>query len=275
MRIFTILFISSIFAVSLTAQNSYINNYSFEITDWQSIAWFSNTNTGSPVIVNQNEPFFTKDDIRANSGISFAYIGGVQSPAGLYEGQLAQEFNLPVSGDATISFYVRYIRESVDPGSVITVRIDGEIVWSINPHYIVDASENYEMVSVEVGRLEVGTHNIEIFGYENPLGGDAPMQFAFDDFVLQASSTASINESENIGLSVICTPGNVQIQTQQDINQDVVIEFLDFSGKIISTNVTYFQNSYSLPVSSLSTGMYILNLKTTNQTFSRKLFIQH
>lgn len=275
MRIFTILFISSLLAGGLTAQNSYINNYNFEITNWQNIAWFCNTNTGSPIIVNQNEPFFYKNDISAKSGIYFAYIGGVQSPAGLYEAQLSQEFNLPTAGDANINFYVRYIRESVDPGSVITIRIDGEIVWSVNPHYIVDAETDYKNVSVEVGYLEAGNHIIEIYGYEDPLGGAAPMQFAFDDFVLQTASNASISESNNINLNVICTPGNIQMQTTQDINQNVVIEFLDLSGKTIATSVTYFQNSYSLPVNTLSTGMYVLNLKTNSQIFSRKLFIQH
>lgn len=258
------------------SQNSIIQNHDFETTNWQDIAWFSQTNTGSPIIVNQSDAFFIKDDIFAHSGLHFAYIGGVQSPAGLYEGDLVQEFYVPMSGNGQLYFSVRYIQESTDPGSLITISIDDHIVWSVQPHYIVDYPEDYMVKLAEIGYLEAGNHTISIHGYENPLGGDAPMQFAFDDFNLNViASPASVENEENIDLNVFCSNGNIQIQSIEAINKDAVIELLDLSGKVISSSVTYFQHSYTLPVNSFNSGMYILNIKTNKQTISKKLFIQN
>lgn len=272
-KISTILFCSVIITATANSQNSLIHNHDFETTNWQSIAWFSQTNMGNPIIVNQNEPFFVKDGIVAHSGLYFAYIGGVESPAGLYDGEISQEFTTTAAGRGQLDFYVRYLSPSVDPGSYITIKIDDEVVWSVSPHYIVDVTEDYELVSLQLGHLEAGNHIISIHGYEYPLGGDAPMKFIFDDFFFSTIETASINDESNIGLNVITTPGNIQIQTSTSLNADASIELVDLSGKVISSAVTYFQNSYSLPVSAMNSGMYILSVKTNIQTLSRKLFI--
>jgi hypothetical protein len=73
---------------------------------------------------------------------------------------------------------------------------------------------------------------------------------------------------------VICTPGNLQINTTEAINENVTIELVDLSGKIVNSVPVYFQNMYNLPVQNLSEGMYILNIKTNTHLISKKLFIQ-
>ncbi len=274
MRIISTLLVVLAITTNLQSQNSYINNCNFEATNWQSIAWFSQTNTGSPVIVSQTDPFFEKNDIVAHSGLQFAYIGGTQNAGGLYEAQLVQEFNVPYTGVGKMNFYMRYIKESTDPGSMIKIYIDGIAVWSITPHFIVNQSEEYVMETVELGELTAGPHTIEIYGYENPLGGNAPMQFTFDDFILQSTSTSSVNNEENIGLNITCLPGSIQLNTTEMINEDANIELVDLSGKVISSTRVYFQNSYSLPVQLMGAGMYILNIKTNTYHISKKLFIQ-
>ena len=107
--IFTLI-VSAFMIGGIHSQNSIIQNHDFETTNWQDIAWFSQTNTGSPIIVNQSDAFFIKDDIFAHSGLHFAYIGGVQSPAGLYEGDLVQEFYVPMSGNGQLYFSVCILR---------------------------------------------------------------------------------------------------------------------------------------------------------------------
>ncbi len=255
------------------SSNSLLNNYDFETTNWQSIGWVSQTNTGNAIIANQNEPFFDKQNIVANSGMYFAYIGGYQDPAGLYEGEIAQEFFVGTAGHAKLDFYVRYISPSVDPGSEISISLDGTVIWSINPHYIVNSSATYEQIILPLGHIDAGNHTISIHGYENPMGGDMPMKFVFDDLQFKVLETASIEDESNVGLNIITTPGNIQINTTTELNEEATIELLDLSGKVVATSVTYFQNSYMLPVTSLNGGLYILNIKTATQQFSRKLFI--
>lgn len=272
-KFFTLVFCSAVLTATIYSQNSLILNHDFETTNWQSIAWVSQTNTGSPIIVDQNQPFFVKDGITAHSGIYFAYIGGVQSPAGLYEGEIAQEFTTTIAGSSSLDFYVQHISSSADPGSEISVSIDGNTVWSINPHFITSTSIGYQIIHIETGHIEAGNHTISLHGYENPLGGDQPMKYVFDDFTFMTVETASINDEPNVGFKVITTPGNVQIQTATELNTNAIIELVDLSGKTITSVNTYFQNSYSLPVSSLNSGMYVVSLKTATDIFSRKLFI--
>lgn len=273
--IFTLIHVLFLSIAAVSAQNSYINNHSFEATNWQSIAWFSQTNTGSPIIVDQTDPFFAKDHIHAHTGNKFAYFGGIQNAGGLYEASLIQEFSIPFAGNANFTLYYRYVRESTDPGSYVRILVDGNVIWSIAPHFIVDASEDYELKTFDLGYLETGNHVIQIEGYENPLGGDTPMQFTFDDFILQTSATASINDESNLQINTICTPGNILIETNEAIQSEVMIELVDISGKMVSSAVTCFDNTYSLSVPNDRSGIYILNLKTTNKTYSKKIFIQN
>lgn len=255
------------------SQNSHLQNAGFENTNWQNIGWISQTNTGSEMIVSEDKPIFNNNNVEAYNGSHFACIGGAQSVNGLYEGTLAQEFNLSLGGKAYLNFYYRYIRESVDPGSYVRILVDGIEIWSISPHFIVDASEDYELISLEVGTLEAGNHTIEIKGYEYAVGGDLPMQFAFDDFIFNTISTTSLEE-QHMDIKLICLPGMIQIETAEPINEDVQIELVDLSGKVVASSLTYFERSYSLPVEFYTSGIYILNLKTTTQTRSKKIFIQ-
>ena len=151
----------------------------------------SQTNTGNDLIVNEDNFFSINHHLHAHSGNYFVAIGGVQDASGLYQATLGQQFNT-ITGNGHLGFYYKYGRESVDPGSYVSVLIDGIEVWSIAPHYIVDASDEYEYISVDLGHLDAGQHTIELKAYEHPLGGDLPMLFSFDDVALQVTSTASI-----------------------------------------------------------------------------------
>jgi len=152
--------------------------------------------------------------------------------------------------------------------------IDGIEVWSLSPHFIVDASDEYVYVSVDLGYLDAGHHTIELKGYEYPLGGDLPMLFSFDDVTLQLTSTASIEEeTTNIELNYL--PGMIQIQSNVSINQDAQIELVDLSGKIIANTLTHFETSCSIPVQFYNTGIYILNFRSEGFNVSKKIFIRH
>jgi hypothetical protein len=126
---------------------------------------------------------------------------------------------MPTAGNSKLNFYVRYIRESVDPGSIIGIKIDNEVVWSVSPHFIIDSPEDYILKSAELGHLDAGMHTIEIFGYEQPIGGDAPMQFAFDDFTLQAPGTTSIDIEEKPALNFTCLRGLIQIMSVTRVSE--------------------------------------------------------
>src|SRR5687768_6209728 len=116
--------IISLFVLSnltLFSQNSLLLNPNFEFTTWPEVAWMSQTNTGAAIISSEYEPEFTAINVTARSGWHFAYIGGSQTPNGKYECTLAQEFEVTKDGTGHLTFYYRYIRESVDPGSYIKI----------------------------------------------------------------------------------------------------------------------------------------------------------
>jgi hypothetical protein len=234
----------------------------------------SQTNTGAAIISNENEPLFTAINVTARSGSHFAYIGGSQTPKGKYECTLAQEFEIPEDGIGHLSFYYRYIRESVDPGSYIKILMDGNEVWSIAPHFIVDAEETYVQVQINLGHMNAGHHTFELSGYEFPVGGDLPMQFAFDDISFQSTTTASIENNVQNELNVIVSNGMIQLNTVQELNQDVVVEMTDLSGKIVMTNPIRYTNQTSFVKPTVVAGIYLISLKTNQQVFTKKVFLQ-
>ncbi len=272
--------ISGLFIVLITFtsqafnQNSLLLNPNFESTTWPAIAWMTQTNTGASIICNENDPIFAAANITARSGSRFAYIGGGQTPKGKYEGSLAQEFEVPYSGIGNLTFYYKYIRESVDPGSYVKILIDGNEVWSIAPHFIVDADENYVQVQINIGHIDAGQHTFELQAYEFPLGGDLPMQFAFDDISFQSTSTASVEQNNTNQLNVVVYNGMIQLSTSQSIDQDVMIELIDLNGKSVLSNKVRFTNHMSIEKPVVSPGIYVISIKTNQQIFTKKVYLQ-
>lgn len=267
---FLVLLISTLY---VSSQNSSIENSDFETTSPVNISWVSQTNTGNDVIVNEDNIFSINNNLHAHSGNYFAAVGGIQDASGLYQSTLGQQFNSG-TGLGHLGFYYKYGRESVDPGSYVTIFIDGMEVWSLSPHFIVDATDEYVYVSVDLGYLDAGQHTIELKSYEHPLGGDLPMLFSFDDVVLQVTSTASVEEN-NTDLDLNYLPGMIQIQTNTVIDKDAQIELVDLSGKVIASTITHFETSCSIPVQFYNTGIYILNFRSEGLNVSKKIFIRH
>jgi hypothetical protein len=263
-----------LFNLSLTfSQNSLLLNANFESTTWPDITWMTQTNTGANMIADENDAVFTAINVHARSGSHFAYIGGGQNAKGRYEGSLAQEFEVPYEGNGHLTFYYRYIRESVDPGSYVKILIDGNEIWSIAPHFIVDAEESYVQVQINMGHLSAGPHTFELKGYEFPAGGDLPMQFAFDDVSFMVASTASVDESSNNNLNIIMFSSTIQLTTSKNIDQDVVVEITDLSGKTIFSNRVFFGNSYTIIQPPVVNDIYIVSLKTNQKIFTQKIYL--
>jgi len=254
------------------SQNSLLRNSNFETTTWPELAWMSYSNTGTQLIVNENKHEFLSLGVEANSGSHFAFIGGVQNVKGEYEGSLAQEFVVITDGIGELSFFYRYIRESADAGSYIQILIDGSVVWTLAPHFIVDASDEYVEVNVNLGYLSAGTHTFELKGYEFPVGGDLPMKFAFDDISLTTTTTASIELTPNTPIKTTIQGNTLQIFSDLNLNDEVTIAIMDLSGKnILSKQIPYSTNMY-VEKPNTSTGVYIVSLHTNNQRYTQKVF---
>lgn len=256
----------------LFSQNSLLQNSNFETTTWPAMAWMSYSNTGAQLIVNENKHEFITLGVEARSGSHFAFIGGVQNVKGEYEGVLAQEFEVISDGIGELSFYYRYIRESADPGSYIQILIDGNVVWTIAPHFIVDASDEYVEIEVNLGYLNEGTHTFELKGYEFPVGGDLPMKFAFDDISLTTTTTTSIEQTPNTPIKTTIQSNTLQIISDLNLNDQVTITIMDLSGKnILSKQIPYSTNMY-IEKPTTSAGIYIVGLHTNQQRYTQKVF---
>ncbi|MBL7779517.1 MAG: T9SS type A sorting domain-containing protein, partial [Chitinophagales bacterium] len=69
----------------------------------------------------------------------------------------------------------------------------------------------------------------------------------------------------------------VTIRALIDIEGEVQLQLLDYTGKVIQQDVIHFtERKYTMPITNLSTGVYLLRLRTiaTNKTFVQKLSIE-
>ena len=90
------------------------------------------------------------------------------------------------------------------------------------------------------------------------------------DFMHSPSSSVNDLPTHNFNIFPIPATSNLTIEAQN--NELTALELVDINGKeILKKEFTQIAN---LDVSQFATGMYYLNLKTVEGTFTKKIFIE-
>ncbi len=213
---------------------------------------FTNANFRLAAIIIENDVTGTANTYSQSN----AYSGGAYGPMGGYE-------NLPNPVPASMMVYDHVGRALLGgyngvSGSVPTTLTDGQTVnYTFN--YTVPTA--YDIDQIHVAVVVIDTTTGQIVNSNSAYAG-----------------TLSVNDiNSNSGFSVYPNPATDFVNLQ--INQDgkYAVKIYDITGKEVLSKAPEFLSSdsdISLPVSSLSQGMYIISIEGDTQSFSKKLIIK-
>lgn len=187
---------------------------------------------------------------------SNVYSGGAYGPMGGYE-------NLPNPVPASMMVYDHVGRALLGgyngvSGSVPTTLTDGQ---TINYTFNYTVPTAYDIDQIHVAVVVIDTTTGQIVNSNSAYAG-----------------TLSVNDiSSNSGFSVYPNPATDFVNLQFNQDGKYAVKIYDITGKEVLVKAPEFLSSdsdISLPVSSLSQGMYIISIEGDTQSFSKKLIIK-
>lgn len=200
------------------------------------------------------------------TGTYYSWFGGTSSAE---TGTISQTFNVATAGTAELKFWwVIPVRDATD---IFKVQIDGVDKYSLESNTTVFTT--YQEVTVPLGNLTAGSHTIEF--YSQKTSGHSH-NVGLDDITLNVTSGLS---TQNIGLSSgISIYSNFADQTinitNKTLEKKAEISIYEASGKLITRNSYDFSNNVVISTKGWNAGMYIVNIKTTLGTISKKVIVK-
>lgn len=181
-----------------------------------------------------------------HSGTWYVWFGGTSSAE---VGTAAQTFNTTTSGTGTLYFYLKVPMKG-NPGDTLSILLDGVTQSKISAG---DSIGAYVNISVNVGTLAVGSHNLT-FRFEK-LAGASAVNVLIDDVKLLLSGTVGVEEidfSNGVQISGNPESGNIQVAYNFNKLQNIRLTATDMTGKTVYSN--QFENQLSGEQTISSTG---------------------
>lgn len=213
---------------------------------------FTNANFRLAAIIIENDVTGTTNTYSQSN----VYSGGAYGPMGGYE-------NLPNPVPASMMVYDHVGRALLGgyngvSGSVPTTLTDGQ---TINYTFNYTVPTAYDIDQIHVAVVVIDTTTGQIVNSNSAYAG-----------------TLSVNDiSSNSGFSVYPNPATDFVNLQFNQDGKYAVKIYDITGKEVLVKAPEFLSSdsdISLPVSSLSQGMYIISIEGDTQSFSKKLIIK-
>lgn len=191
-----------------------------------------------------------------NSGLWYVWFGGTSSAE---IGTAAQTFNATSAGAGTLFFHLKVPMKGT-AGDTLSMLLDGVSQSKIAT---VDSIGAYIYVSVDMGPITVGSHNLT-FRFEK-LASATAVNVLIDDIKLTIGGTVGIEEidfSNGIQISNSIETGKIMIAYNFNENQNIHLKATDITGKVIYTNLYENQsvNKQAIETNGWSSGIYNITL---------------
>ena len=191
-----------------------------------------------------------------NTGLWYAWFGGTTNAE---VGTVAQGFNASAAGTGTLTYYLKVPMKGV-AGDTLSILMDGVAISKMNT---VDSIGAYQQMTLNVGALTMGSHNLTI-RFEKQAGA-AVVNVLVDDIQLTIGGTVSVEEidfSNGIQISNNMESGEIVVAYNFNENQTVRLAVTDITGKVVYNNQFSDQqaNQHSINSNDWSSGMYNVTL---------------
>lgn len=191
-----------------------------------------------------------------NTGAWYAWFGGT---ANAEVGTIAQGFNATTAGAGTLTYYLKVPMKGAI-GDTLSVIMDGIAISKTNT---VDSIGAYQQVTVNVGAVTMGAHNLTIRFQKQ--ASAAVVNVLVDDIQLTIGGTVSVEEidfSNGIQISNNLESGEIMVAYNFNENQNIRLSVTDITGKVVYNGQFSNQlaNQHAISSNDWSSGMYNVTL---------------
>jgi hypothetical protein len=178
------------------------------------------------------------------------------------------EYTVNVTENA--SYTIKTIAASPNNNSIIRFKIDGNDVTGSVVIPNTGGWQNYHTISTTGINLDAGTHILQLF---EETGG-----FNIDKVIFEKETIMSVSTTEQrTPYQIYPNPASTEVTIERSEQDPFIVRsvIFDMAGRIIETvDSRTKQNKFSLDVSKISPGCYVLKMYSANAVQARKLVIK-
>jgi len=215
-----------------------------------------------------------------HTGAFWAWFGGASGtvPGFFEEGSASQVMTIPV-GTATLNFFLEQV-VCDSPDDFLKVAIDQDTVFSTDGSSALCGQFGYSLQSVNIDTYADGmNHTLTFFSRTYSTNGGVS-NFFVDD--VEITACPPIGFAENDFASHIGNrPNPAKDYFELNFNNieltTVMVTVSDITGRTVLINtLNNIHNTFTsrVDISSLSKGLYMINIQSGNQSITRKLIVQ-
>lgn len=191
-----------------------------------------------------------------NSGLWYVWFGGTSSAE---IGTVAQTFNAVSAGTGTLFFHLKVPMKGA-AGDTLSMLLDGVSQSKIAT---IDSIGTYVYISVNMGQITVGSHNLT-FRFEKQPSATA-VNVLIDDVKLTIGGAVGIEEidfSNGIQISNNAETGEIMVAYNFNENQNLRLTATDITGKTVYANLYENQsaNEHAIETNGWASGIYNVTL---------------
>ena len=191
-----------------------------------------------------------------NTGSWYAWFGGTTNAE---VGTIAQTFNATASGTGVLTYFLKVPMRG-EIGDTLSIIMDGT---TISETATVDSIGAYQEVTLDVGNVTMGSHNLTI-RFQKQAGANV-VNVLVDDIQLTVGGPVGIEEidfSNGIQISNNMESGEIMIAYNFNENQNIRITVTDITGKIVYNGQFTNQQAdqHLINSNSWSSGLYNVTL---------------
>jgi len=151
-------------------------------------------------------------------------------------------------------------------------------------------NSNYDAHQLTIGKQWTGTDSI-LKEYSNNLNfltneNNISFRFTFltdqninnegvliDDFVIEGEVTNAEEKLFSDNITISPNPSKGIFNVQNNNNEKLDIHIFEVTGKVVYVNTKTQSNNFTIDLSSLEKGVYFMNIKSNNHSFTKKIML--
>ncbi|MNK02305.1 hypothetical protein D3C87_201260 [compost metagenome] len=252
----TLLFlIAGFFSLNVSAQS--LQDPSFETGDGLGSPWTS-TSTAFGTSLCDAGCGTCGGPCVPNTGSWYVWFGGTPNAE---IGTVSQTFNATGTGAGTLTYSWKVPLKGA-AGDTLSVLLDGVAINKVNT---VDSIGAYQQVTLNVGQVTAGSHNLTIRFQK--LAGTNVVNVLVDDVQLNIAGTVGVEEidfSNGIQVSSNIETGHIMVAYNFNKVQNVRLTATDITGKVVyvENHDNQTTNQYEINSKDWAKGIYNVTLST-------------